>query len=177
MIVDELKILKAARPQPVDEYGDEVGYDVGLICEKGHVINEKALRDPEYNTEFCKECGAHAVCKCECGEPIRGGLHGVCGGYSRPAHCTGCGAQHIWTKRQAEAIRDFVSELEQLDDEQKRLFCDVIPDLLVETPQSDVAALRTWKLMEKLPPAVKKIFVTLLENAAVSAVLKSLGLG
>ena len=177
MIADEVKSLEASRPQTFDEDGNEIGYDVGLVCEEGHVINGKALRDPEYNTDYCKTCGARALLKCQCGEPIQGEIHGVAGGFSPPAHCTGCGRQHVWTTRRAEALREFVSELEEFEDEQKRLFCDVIPDLVVETPRSDVAALRTRKLMEKLPPAVKKMFTTLIKNVAVSAVLKSLGLG
>jgi transcription elongation factor Elf1 len=79
-----------------------MGYDVALICEKGHVINDSMREFPEANKDYCPECGAQTISSCKkCNASITGAYvaPGVIGGfdYNRPAHCHKCGLAYPWT--------------------------------------------------------------------------------
>jgi hypothetical protein len=94
-----------------------MGYDVGLICLNGHVINSLSLQHPESNSPFCKECGEKAINACEnCNTPIRGfDLDSGCCGLEVPKHCHNCGNPYPWTQRKIDALIDAIGMLDELN--------------------------------------------------------------
>ena len=84
--------------------------DTMQVCLNGHVINDRFLRNSEYNKEFCDCCGQETITRCpnpECGKLIPGYLHGTnfgIGVSSAPEFCQHCGEKFPWT-RYAEAKR------------------------------------------------------------------------
>jgi hypothetical protein len=177
MKVDELDALRRTHPRLLDDRGDEVGYDVGLICENGHDINDSVLEFPEYNADFCPKCGARGIYKCECGEPVRGGVLGVTGDYRPPAHCTGCGRPHVWTTRRLQALRELITELDGLSSDEKTQLSDSVANLVTETSMTDTAVVRIKKAIPKIKSAeIAKVFISVLKDVAVAAALKKMGL-
>ena len=159
------------------ELGDrERGFDVGLVCENGHGINGKVQSQPEFNSQHCPECGAKTVVKCECGEPIRGGLLGLASRYDPPAHCTRCGKPHVWTVRRAEALKTLIAELDDLSSEETRKLSESVPDLIADTPMTETATLRVKKLLARLKPDMAKFVGSTLKELVVASVVRKLGL-
>src|SRR5215470_12040448 len=52
--------------------------DTGLICTNGHVVNSSVQQRPQYNADFCSDCGAPTIRACDiCDAAIPGGLYTV----------------------------------------------------------------------------------------------------
>ena len=83
--------------------------DTMQVCLNGHVINDRFLRNSEYNKDYCDRCGKETITNCpnpRCGKPIPGDLDGniYLGISSAPEFCQHCGEKFPWT-RYAEAKR------------------------------------------------------------------------
>ncbi len=152
------------------------GYDIGLACKNGHGINGKATTNPEFNTKFCSKCGEETLSQCECGEPLRGGLLNVASSYDPPAHCTGCGKPHVWTTRRAEALTSLIAEVDEFSPEETKTLTESVPDLMVETPKTEVAVIRFKKAIGRLGPAAANFVKDALKEILIGSVLKKMGL-
>ena len=118
---------------------------------------------PEQTCTFCAICGAqtHSICP-QCRKPIRGArcvqsrnwvtgsiqvvvgeLKGV------PAYCSECSEPLPWTIAKLNAAREFAEEIEGLSDEERGILKKSLDDLIRETPQTEVAALRFKRLVAK----------------------------
>ena len=85
--------------------------DTMQVCLNGHVINSGVRKSPEYNKDFCIDCGENTITNCpnpECDKPIPGALQttwtGSIGGSSAPDFCQYCGEEFPW-KGKKEAKR------------------------------------------------------------------------
>jgi hypothetical protein len=131
------------------------GFDTAQICTNGHVINQYAASQPGYNSAHCPKCGAATVMKCpKCNKPIRGYYHvpGVvnfCGPDPAPSFCAECGAAFPWTEGRLSAAREYIRELDRLDDTEKGLLSRSLDDLVRDTPNTTIAAQRFRKYAAK----------------------------
>lgn len=127
-----------------------MGYYPGYICKNGHPVStsSNSCRD-----KFCSKCGSPVISKCEnCSETIKGkydGMYGTLAEYEVPKYCRSCGKPYPWTVSAIEATVYMLEESELEPDECQKLI-DVLPDVIVETPRTQLATVRFQKAMSKL---------------------------
>ena len=119
-------------------------YHPATICLNGHVIS--GTKPNVYS--HCSKCGAETISNCpNCNAPIHGQAINKDGYVSyklkKPDSCCyNCGKPYPWTERIIRASVELLSMDENLDEDTKELLKTLVPDLLFETPMSQVAATR-----------------------------------
>jgi hypothetical protein len=146
-------------------------YDQAQVCLNGHLINDKLLRHPSANREYCGSCGAKAIKSCPaCGKPIVGQHFRVSGGYDAPSFCEHCGAAYPWKGAKILAAKAMADEVEGLNDADKILLKTSIDDIAADTPMTEVAVLRFKKLIPKMAQesagAMRRLVVDIAGKAA-----------
>ncbi len=153
------------------------GYDVAQICQNGHLINRFAFQEPKHNQDYCIDCGAATVIKCErCGWFIRGGNVAALFSYLNyddflfPGFCRHCGTPYPWTQAKIQAAKDLAEEIEGLDHSEKELLKKSIDEIVRDTPQTPVAATRFKRLVMKggkeLVSVFKEVLVDVVSETA-----------
>ena len=153
------------------------GYDVAQICVNGHVINSSSESYPQYNKNFCDQCGAETITKCRhCGREIKGDYLDVQGfiieSFKKPSFCDNCGEPYPWTKSRIMAAQELAKEAEGLSKEERLILEKSIDDIVKDTPSSSVAALRFKKIMVKAGKATAGMFKDILVEIASEAAKK-----
>ena len=108
-----------------DRYERQSWRDTMQVCLNGHVINDSYKKYPEYNQDFCTECGEKTITQCpKCNNPIPGGMQdtgiAVLGFTpSAPEFCQHCGEKFPWMQKkelfsQSTKEREAVEELQNL---------------------------------------------------------------
>jgi hypothetical protein len=163
---------------------DDSDYDTALICLNGHVVNSHARSDAPRNRPFCAICGSRTVSECSgCHAPIQGGTFD--NHYGRlefvpiraaPKFCDRCGNAYVWTGKRIEAAKELAKELEGLSEEERSTLSQSIDDLVKDGPQTQVAIVRSRKLLAKVTgPAVRAFRDVVVEIAAAGAAAKIFG--
>ena len=170
--------------------------DTAQICLNGHIVNLSCKNNPKANTSHCPQCGEKTITAClHCSAPIRGAAYykralfatstGVCSvpkliesEYPVPAYCHNCGAPYPWTEEMLRYGERIVEALDDLPPEKKSQLKALFPDLIVETPRSQLAVLELAKALNAVQCFGKEIFINWLsQNMApvLYALLQSLG--
>ncbi len=93
----------------------------------------------------------------------------------KPAFCSYCGKPFPWTQRSLEAGRELAREMEGLSNEERTALAGSLDDLLKDTPQTQVAAVRFKKLLAKAGKgaagALRNIMVDVMSEAAKKTIL------
>jgi len=156
-------------------------YTTAQICLNGHTITTSAGTHPEFDSKFCDECGAATIMECQqCRTKIRGYYHtpglsiplGL--GYVPPKFCHNCGKPYPWTDAKLAAAKEFTSEIEGLDAEEREILSKSIEDLVKDSPNIEVAALRFKKLVAKAGKSAAEGFKNILINLVSEAAKKLL---
>jgi len=159
-------------------YGEqrENYYDTAQVCVNGHMVNSRASGSPQHNQAFCDECGKPTITTCEgCGTPIRGYYHSsvvVIGGSGTPApvFCYACGKPFPWSEAKLAAARELTEELDGLSDDEKDRLRANLPDLIAETPRTEVAVVQTKRLLAKAGGEARNAFVVVLRGLVREAI-------
>lgn len=128
-------------------------YRTAQICMNGHCITDSYDAYPQYGQNFCDQCGAPTITECpSCKAKIRGDYYeeGVCvlgSFFKSPAYCHQCGAPYPWTQTALDAAADLIKEDEELPAEQQELLLASLPDIIAETPRTNLAAVRVKKAL------------------------------
>lgn len=128
-------------------------YRIAQICLNGHCITDSFDAYPEHGQHFCDKCGAATITACpSCGANIRGDYYApgvliVGGHYQVPAYCYSCGKPYPWTQSAIESAVELIQEEEELDATQKEKLASSLPDIISETPKTQVAVVRFKKAM------------------------------
>lgn len=128
-------------------------YRIAQVCLNGHCITDALDANPECGQPFCDKCGAATITSCpSCGARIHGDYYtpGLCVvgfGYRVPAYCYACGEPYPWTQRAIEATEEIIQDEDELDDNQKEKLTSSLPNIISETPQTQVAIIRLKKAM------------------------------
>lgn len=127
-------------------------YDVAQICLNGHCITGAARTCPSDRQNFCDKCGAATIMECpECHADIRGeyqadGLFNFAA-FPVPAYCSNCGKPYPWTKSAMEAVAELIQEDEDMQEAAKEALVASLPDVIAETPRTNLAATRVRKAL------------------------------
>lgn len=155
-------------------------YDVAQVCINGHLVNDRYRGRPQHNKRFCTKCGAQTIAKCPaCGADIQGDyiVEGVITIGAEPppppAFCHNCGKPFPWTEARLEAMRELTQEVGELGDEREKLVGS-LPDLVVDTPRTQLAAARWRKALAKVGDQVKPAIMQMLIEIATEGAKKLL---
>lgn len=123
-------------------------YHLAYICENGHPVDVIS----DYCVDrYCTQCGAPIIFQCPiCGETINGMEHDCSGSYVVPSYCRGCGNPLPWTDRAAQATAELLAEDENITTDEANKLVDVFPDIITETPRTQLAVVRLKKAMKNL---------------------------
>lgn len=126
-------------------------YDTAKICIDGHLITS-SMESSRNTDNNCTLCGAAVITKCsKCNAPIHGyyNVPGVLTFHDEPipAFCHNCGSPYPWTESRLDTAEKIIDMLDELTVEQKKQLKDSLPDIIVETPRSQYAALVAGKFM------------------------------
>lgn len=158
---------------------DKPWYETAQVCMNGHVINARAISDSERNTQFCAECGARSIMACEhCETPIRGdyivpGVLVISPGLPPPKRCYACGEPFPWTEAAVRATHELIDE-ERISSEEKDKLKQDLPDLLAETPRTQVAVVRWKRFLTQAGSGSRDLFKEVLAGVIVELAKKGL---
>jgi hypothetical protein len=155
------------------------GYEAAQICLNGHLINQMAQTNPDFNQDFCTKCGSATIWKCQqCDSKIRGFHHtpGVLAIYTIdvPGFCYSCGKPYPWTEKRLAAAQELVNEMEKLTENDRRILTESVEDLVHETPNTPTAVIRFKKLAAKAGSAAAEGLKSLLVDVLSEAVKKQI---
>lgn len=117
------------------------------ICENGHVVSKYDAN----KQKFCTQCGAKVISNCPtCNHSIQGLVvlnYAYIGKrpYTRPDYCPDCGAPYPWTVSAIENIKLLIQEEEELSEQLKSSIVESLPDIITETPKTNLANVRFKK--------------------------------
>ncbi len=120
------------------------------ICANGHVIQSSTWISGK---EFCEKCGAEMMDRCpNCSNPIKEWDYGGAPyigkrKYDRAAYCKNCGKPYPWTQSAIEAAAELITEEDQLDSAQQAKLIESLPDIVAETPKTQIATVRIKKAL------------------------------
>lgn len=124
-------------------------YLTGQVCLNGHPITGDA--DSGFAQPFCSSCGAQTITHCpHCNAPIHGDYNEtvlVCFGsvFEPDAYCYNCGKPYPWTEKAIEKTILLIQEDEELSNVLKESLASSLPDVIVETPATNLAVMRMKK--------------------------------
>ena len=130
------------------------GYDVRQVCRNGHQVTDAAISEPEHRQDYCSKCGAATIMECEkCKSPIRGFYRdsGVVSSSNTevPKYCIGCGEPYPWQKAALENLEGIIQE-SGLSEEEVAEAISTLPDVVRETPKTELATLRLSRFLSKV---------------------------
>ena len=148
-------------------------YDTAQICTNGHVINSCTVMFPEHNRKFCDRCGVPTITKCQnCNAPINGFYHegtadefdiermieeivnpppNITHDYTTVrSFCPDCCKPYPWTEAKLKAAKELADLLEELKPEKRELPKKSFDDIMLDTPQTMVAATQFKRLVAKV---------------------------
>lgn len=136
------------------------GRDVAQICLNGHEVNAAYNSCPYFNQTYCSKCGERTITSCEeCKEEIRGHLWRSYSRYIPPKYCDNCGAAYPWTKKILEAAEEMIQLEKNLTKEERNMLSDSLPDLVRDTPKSNLTVSILKRLRDKISLPLRKFLV------------------
>jgi hypothetical protein len=136
-------------------------YYYNAICLNGHSISD-TLRNLSDIDKHCTKCGKAVISRCpSCNAPIRGDKHRdfviANRKISIPSYCHECGEPYPWTKSAIEAVSLVLEEEKEfVIDAERAGLIEVLPDLMDETPKTNLAILRFQKVMSNCEEFAKQ---------------------
>lgn len=103
---------------------------------------------------FCSKCGAATITKCQrCGTDISGWrkelTRWLVATDKAPNFCSNCGSPYPWTESRLRAAHDLANEISGISEDERRFLTQSLDELVKDSPQTQVAAVRFKKIMLK----------------------------
>jgi len=122
-----------------------MGFYPAYICENGHAVE---IGMYSFRDKYCTICGANIIHQCPaCKTTIKGLDEDTGGFFTVPSYCRNCGVPFPWTNRAIAATLELLAEDENITTEECNRLSDVLPDIMTETPRTQLAAARLRKAM------------------------------
>lgn len=122
------------------------------VCSNGHWLEtERPLND------FCEKCGSKMMSRCQnCNEYIKHIAFDddmiILNAFSddeKPSYCRHCSKPFPWITAALEAAELLITEDENLETEEQEQLISTLPDIISETPRTQLATVRIKKLLLK----------------------------
>ena len=125
-------------------------YHVAQVCTSGHLITDSFDLFEYERKNFCPKCGAPTITKCpSCGSEICGAIEGCDCVATVDLYCGSCGSPYPWTSAALQNAKAIIEEDSELNDELKFSMSDSLPDILAETPGTNLAVVRLKKVFRQ----------------------------
>ena len=127
-------------------------YLTGQVCLNGHPITDDVSSG--LSQSFCSECGAKTITHCpNCKSPIHGkyevpSVFDISFTYRPDAYCYNCGNPYPWTEAAIKNTILLIQEDEELSDSSKDSLVSSLPDVITETPGTNLAVVRMKKALK-----------------------------
>lgn len=132
--------------------------DIAQICLDGHIINPCVNTFPKYNKKFCDKCGKEVIDECtHCEVKIQGNPFIRNRNNIAPAFCHKCGEPYPWTETKNKVTEELIQELEEISEDDKMILTKNINDIIIETPETNLAVIKIKKIFKKYGEPVRKI--------------------
>ena len=152
-------------------------YDTAKICINGHDITDSLQMDPQIDQNFCDKCGGSLITKCpNCNANIRGKKHikdvtSITNGRVFPLtkpdqFCYQCGKPYPWLESKIKAARELAHRIKNISEKDINILADSIDDIVVDTPKTQVSALKFKEILSKTGEGVINAFRDLLIDVA-----------
>lgn len=159
-----------------------MGIGIAQICLNGDIISGDIENETQPLSKYCHHCGAETITACpDCNAPIQGSrswegtlLFAPMSG--APNYCPECGKPYPWTAASLEALQAIIDEEFDLSDNDKENLKKSLPDLINETPRSDLAISRVKRAFLSVAETSKTSFINTLTKIACDAILLKLGI-
>ena len=158
--------------------GEDMGRYVN-VCLNGHwSISGRLLQ----NEQYCEKCGQKIIDKCpSCGAFIKelGQASIVSVGfqeYELAAYCKKCSKAYPWTQSALEATAKIILAENQLSDSDKKMLIASLPDIIADTPKTELAAMRLKRAAASAGKFTTKALLQFAIDFGGSVALKALGL-
>lgn len=150
------------------------------ICENGHVLDNMMQDNEHYLYKHCSRCGelVYNVCT-ECQNPIPGAETNVswCGTNVKPPYyCPFCGKPYPWTLKILESNQQRLKELDGLDENLKQLLCESLKDIMIESPNTELACDRFKRAFVVAKKSIREILISILAEIACAYVKNKLNI-
>lgn len=154
------------------------GWGIAQVCLNGHVRSRNIREYQSWGETYCSECGAQTIQECPaCHKPLRGAnldvLRLITSDEKFAAYCHECGAAFPWTTSRVEAATELLRESELSQSDQIQLVA-VLPDLLTDTPRTQVAIARYQRIIKNAGKAIQSGMRDILIDIASEAVKKTI---
>ncbi len=155
-------------------------YETAQICKNGHVITDAYTEASDLAKPFCPECGLPTIVKCEhCATAIQGRVHVDSVISSKkmeksPAYCFNCGKPFPWTQSNIEAVHELLELDSKISADDRKTVRDVLPDLLAETPKTQVAVVKAKSVMGRMDEGTYNAIKVIIGGFASETVKKAL---
>lgn len=122
-------------------------YNGASICINGHVLSKYEANLQKY----CSTCGKEVISSCP---HCRASIHGLLvldfayignRPYNRPDYCHNCGKPYPWTEAALQNAILLIQEEEELSEQLKASVIQSLPDIVTETPGTNLAVVRLKK--------------------------------
>ncbi len=151
-------------------------YTSAEVCLNGHIINVPAKN----LSQFCHECGKDIIRKCpKCESPIKGNYvdnNEILNSkfFKLPKYCDSCGTPYPWIQSKIDAVESVLKDTKKLNQKEKQEFENYIPDLIINTPKTEIASLKAKNLMEKVGPVLSDMLKNILIDIVLEVVKKTI---
>ena len=155
-------------------------YDDAQVCLNGHRMTDSLSIGPERTSACCEGCGAATLeNRVNCNKQIRG-HYDVPGAvsfvpYSPPSFCFKCGSSFPWTLSAFEAVKALAEESDELSDAERASPNESLPDLVSDTPQTQVAIMRINRWLSRTGGKTSIAVKEILMRVATEAVKQQMG--
>lgn len=95
--------------------------------------------------------------------------------YDRPAYCHNCGKPYPWTESAIETMRKIIWEDEDLFEDEKERMNESLPDLITETPKTELAIMQVKKCAMRATKAVGTALLNFVIENGCEKVVTALG--
>lgn len=140
-----------------------------LICKNGHYLKC-------FNDKFCPLCGAQTISSCpNCSKKIPYlDMTSIITNYKVPLYCSNCGSPYPWTVTLLENARAIVQEDELLQEEQMAELCKCFPNIICQTPRTDLALIRYKKFVDKATSTTRDALIKLFTGVVTETIIQQL---
>jgi hypothetical protein len=118
------------------------------VCLNRHVRTDNELLDKPM---YCEKCGAQYIQHCPaCQEVVF--YHDpddfVIRSAYAPSYCKHCGKPYPWTQTALDTAKEYIEEADELSNDDKFKLIQVLPDIIAETPKTNLAVSRMQKALK-----------------------------
>lgn len=151
---------------------------IAAVCMNGHARNSM-LTTPFFSEPYCELCGALVITCCpKCNRPIKGESANTIFAASPskpPSYCPGCGQPYPWTERILFSASELILENECLEREEQERLLSSFPDMISETPNTQLTAVRLKRILSKIGDSGASVLISILSGIACEAFKKYVG--